>query len=99
MTQSYLSEANVDDLGRMIMALLGELWVTRDRLALLETVLEKSGTIAAKTLDDYVPTADESRRLEAMRDLLVSSVIGAPVAAQERSVEDILKRAGAPKAS
>ena len=96
MTDTYLSTGNIDDLGRMVMALVGELWVTRDRLAALEALLGEKEIIAAGVLDDFVPSPEQAKSLEVMRDRLVSSVLGAPIAAHERSVDDILKRAGLP---
>ena len=94
MSDAYLSNGNIDDLGRMVMALVSELWITRDRLAALETMLDAKGVVAAGALDNFVPSAAQASMLEAMRDRLVASVLGAPVAAQERSVNEILRRAG-----
>ena len=94
MSEAYLSSGNIDDLGRMVMALVSELWITRDRLAALETMLDAKGVVAARELDNIVPSAAQASVLEAMRDRLVASVLGAPVAAQERSVNEILRRAG-----
>jgi hypothetical protein len=94
MSDSYLTAENVDDLGRMTMALLAELWIVRDRMAVLEQLLVERGGLSEGAIDDYVPAAAFSAKLEQLRDRMAGAVVGAPVAAQERSVDQILARAG-----
>lgn len=94
MAGPYLNEANVDDLARMLMALLSEVWIMRDRMAVMETLLAEKAGISAEMIDNYVPDAAMAARLETLRDRLVGNVVTAPLAAQDRSVEAILRRAG-----
>ena len=94
MSNTYLDHNNVDDLGRMVNALLTELWITRDRLAVLEQLLNDKKLIMPGEVDDYVPTDDFELALERLRDRMAANVIGAPLAAQQRSVDQILARAG-----
>lgn len=94
MSNSYLGPDNVDDLGRMVTALLTELWITRDRLAVLEQVLRERGIVLPGEIDDYIPDAAFEAELETLRDRMAGNVIGAPLAARERSVDQILARAG-----
>lgn len=94
MSNSYLSPDNVDDLGRMVTALLTELWITRDRVAVLERVLQERGIVLPGEIDDYIPDAAFEAELETLRDRMAGNVIGAPLAARERSVDQILARAG-----
>jgi hypothetical protein len=89
----YLDENNIDDLGRMVTALLSELWIMRDRMAIMEKLLEENKIIAAGAIDDFVPSPAVSAELETLRDRMVASVIGAPLAAKDRSVDAILARA------
>ncbi len=76
----------------MLMALLSEHWILRDRFALLEALMIERGALADGELEDYVPSADVAARIEALRNRTVSAVIGAPLAARERSVDAILGR-------
>ncbi len=46
MTYQYLDEKSVTDLGRMMMALLSEVWILKDRTMLLEHILEQRGALA-----------------------------------------------------
>jgi hypothetical protein len=94
MGDGYLSPDNVDDLARMLMALLSEVWIMRDRMAIQEKLLGEKLGVSAAEIDDYVPDADFSAKLEALRDRLVSAVISAPLSADDRSVDSILRRAG-----
>jgi len=94
MAGSYLDTSNIDDLGRMVTALLTELWITRDRLAVVEALLEEKIGLSAQEIDDYTPAADIAARIEKVRDRLVGNVVGAPLAARERGVDQILARAG-----
>jgi hypothetical protein len=94
MANIYLNQDNVDDLGRMVTALLSEVWILRDRMAVLETMLDAKGVVDAKSIDDFSFTPEQEAELEKIRDRMVSAVVGAPIAAREHHVEQILKRAG-----
>ena len=91
---SYLDDANVDDIARMVVALAQETWAMRDRMLILEKLLEERAGISAADIDDYVPSSATQTEVETLRDRFVAKVIGAPVAAHERSVDQILARAG-----
>jgi hypothetical protein len=94
MAKSYLSEQNVDDLGRMLMALLSEVWIMRDRMAITEELLFQKTGIGSDEIDNFLPAPDFAAKLEALRNRVVANVVGAPLAAEDRSVDAILARAG-----
>jgi hypothetical protein len=94
MAEENLGPGSVDDLGRMLMALLSEHWILRDRFALLEAKMIESGALAPGELDDFVPPPGLAAEIETLRERVVAAVIGAPLAATDRSVEAILVRAG-----
>ena len=94
MSNTYLGPDNIDDLGRMVTALLTELWITRDRVAVLEQLLEDKKIVLPDEVDDYIPSEEFEADLERIRDRMAANVIGAPLAARERSVDQILARAG-----
>jgi hypothetical protein len=93
MSNIYLNEDNIDDLARMVTALLSEIWIMRDRMAVMEKMLADKTDVTSQALDDYVPSPEFSKELELLRDRMVNNVIGAPIAAKERSVDAILARA------
>ena len=93
MSNIYLNEGNIDDLGRMITALLSEVWIMRDRMAVTERLLAEKGVVTSAAIDNYAPSAEASAEIEALRDRMVAAVAGAPLAARDRSVDAILERA------
>src|SRR3546814_19471103 len=78
----------------MFTALLTELWITRDRVAVLEQLLEDKKIVLPGEVDDYIPSEDFEADLERIRDRMAANVIGAPLAARERRLDQILARAG-----
>lgn len=94
MAETYLAPGNVDDLARMLMALLSEHWILRDRFAVLEALMIERGALAPGELDNHLPSPELAATIEALRERTVTAVIGAPLAATDRSVDAIIARAG-----
>ena len=85
---------SMDDLSRIVMALAQEVWILRDRMAVTERLLAERAGITAADIDDYAGDAAYKAVMEALRDRFAAKVVGAPLAARERSVDQILGRAG-----
>jgi hypothetical protein len=81
-----------DDLARMIVELLAELWITRDRLFVLERTLVDLVGLDRGTLDRPAPDAAFARELDAERLRLVRRVLLAPFSQRLRSIEEIIAR-------
>ena len=96
MKQPYLGPQNTEDLGRMLLALLSEFWILRDRVAVLEEMLAQKADVTSEAIDNYVPSPEFEEKLRVLRDRVATSVIGAPLLAENRSVDDILRHAGLP---
>ncbi|MFC6197711.1 hypothetical protein [Ponticaulis profundi] len=94
MDRNYLDEKSVTDLGRMLMALMSEVWILKDRTMLLEHVLETRGGIAKDELENMEIPEDLAAKIDAERDKFATLVLSAPIAGEKRSVKDILERAG-----
>lgn len=94
MAKPYLTEHNVDDLGRMLLALLSEVWIMRDRMAITEELLLQKAGISSAEIDDYLPSPELAAKLGALRERFVMNVVGAPLSDVERDVDAILARAG-----
>ncbi len=93
-TPRYLDANNLDDLARINTALLSELWIMRDRLAVLEQILQEKNILSENEVNDYVPDGSVAERIEALRNTIVANVAGAPLTGQDRSVEKLKKQAG-----
>lgn len=89
---TYLGSEALDHLARMNTELLSELWILRDRVAVLEQVLTEQGTLHPGAIDNYQPGPELRERLELLRRLTVENVMGAPYR-QRPSVAEIQARA------
>lgn len=74
----YLESTDLDYLARMNAELLSELWIARDRIAILEQVLVEKNIIDADALDRHVPDEALSNKLSTLRKIMVENVLGAP---------------------
>lgn len=94
MTTPYLSQSNLDDLGRMLFALLSEVWIMRDRMAMTEALLAKKGLLTSEEIEAFEPSAALMEEVDALRDRIIANVLGGALADEERTVDGILQRAG-----
>ncbi|MSQ87371.1 MAG: hypothetical protein EXR10_11190 [Alphaproteobacteria bacterium] len=90
--QPYTGDEMMDNLIRMNTELMSELWVLRDRVTILEHMLQEKGTISRKALDDFVPTGELAKELVRERDGLVEKVVGGAWM-QGFSVESLVAKA------
>lgn len=74
----YLENATIDDLARMIEGLVEELWVTKDRLLVLEETLADKGVLSESTVDEHLPSERLQTVLHRERTRLIKRVLGAP---------------------
>jgi hypothetical protein len=88
---AYLSSQDTEYLARMNMALLSELWITRDRVAVLEEMLANGDTITRQRIDNYRPSAEFADYLESLRAVVVENVVGAPFQSTE-SVDSLIQK-------
>ena len=79
-TRPYLGQRELDDLVRMNSELLAELWILRDRVTVLEHLLEEKKVLARRDLSDFVPGEALAAELTREREALVRRVAGAPLA-------------------
>ena len=94
MDRNYLDKKSVTDLGRIMMALMSEVWILKDRTMLLEHALEARGGLAKDELENMQIPEKLAAKIDAERDKFATLVLSAPIAGEKRSVKDILERAG-----
>lgn len=80
----------MDALMRINTELMSELWILRDRVTVLEKMLEDKGVVLRKDIDDFVPEDEFEAELEEERDRFVRRVAGAPWEV-EFTVESLVK--------
>jgi hypothetical protein len=71
-----LKPEDMDRLGQALLTLTQELWVARDRIAVLEAALMEAGVLPADAIDTYQPGAELSQQLAADRTQLINNVLG-----------------------
>ena len=76
MTKS--ADETFEALLRMNTELLSELWILRDRVAVLEKLLDEKGILPGGAIDAYAPDAAFDAELQRERDRMVEQVAGAP---------------------
>ncbi len=86
----YFADPATDKLLSMVLALTQELSVARDRIDTLERLLDRAGVLAAQTVDEYLPTADEAAARATLRAAMLRRVFRAA----EKEAQD-LERNGA----
>lgn len=74
----YLGDRAMDDVTLVTTQLLTELWIVKDRLAVVEKLLEEKQVLERAQVDAFVPAADFASELARERDALVRRVVGAP---------------------
>lgn len=89
--RQYLNSEDVDALARQNTQLMAELWIVKDRLAILEKLLAEKGILATDEVDDSPPDEALSAELARERDRYVQRIAGIPP--EERSI-DTLKALG-----
>jgi hypothetical protein len=89
----YFADPATDKLLSMVLALTQELSVARDRIDTLERLLDRAGVLAAQTVDDYLPTAEEAAARSALRAGMLRRVFRAA----EKEAQDLERHGAAPE--
>ncbi len=77
-SRPFLDARNIDYLARINMELIAELWVTRDRIAVLEALLETRSVLKRGEIDTFVPDQRFTEKNEKLRSVFVENILGAP---------------------
>lgn len=75
--RSYLSSKELDAIMRTQTELLSELWILRDRVQVLEHLLEKANVLKPDAIDEFEPPPELTDKLQQDRDALVARVANA----------------------
>lgn len=88
----YLEPGDIDQLARQHVELMAEVWILRDRVRLLESVLQIKGILEAEQLDTMVPGDTLKQALKRERDAFVARIVGLPP--ERRTVDELKAQAG-----
>lgn len=78
--QVWLGSPHLDSLMSMVIALSGEVWAGKQRMAILEKVLAAKGVKVAEAVENYVPSKAEFAEWEAERQAMAERVFKVAVA-------------------
>lgn len=73
--QTFFADPAIDRLMGVVMSLAGEVYVLRDRVRCMETLLVKAGTLQEGALDGFKPTAEQAQAAAADRDAFVAHLM------------------------
>lgn len=81
----------MDAMMRINTELMSELWILRDRVTVLEKMLEDKGVVSRQAINDFAPEGEFAKELDEERDRFVRRVAGAPWEV-EFTVESLVER-------
>jgi hypothetical protein len=84
----YLQNGTVEDVARMVESLTEELWILKDRVAVLEQLLVDKAVVGATEVDEHEPDEELSALLRRERQRVIRKVLGAPLASYGTVVKD-----------
>jgi hypothetical protein len=77
MSSNNLRPEDIDRLGQALITLTKELWVVKDRVRVLETVLADTGVVTPDAVDTFQPDEALQEILDKDRAQLIEQVLGA----------------------
>ena len=77
MSSNNLRPEDIDQLGQALITLTKELWVIKDRVRVLETVLADAGIVTPDAVDTFQPDEALQEILDKDRAQLINQVLGA----------------------
>ena len=72
----WLGDEMLDRMMNVIMGLAEELYVTRDRLKVMERVLESRGALGRDELNNWKPDQNQQDEILSDRDAFIQAILG-----------------------
>lgn len=74
-TERFLGDPVLDRMMKVILALSQEVYVLRDRLGVVEKLLDERHMISRADIEDYVPSGQDQSRILAERDAYIERLL------------------------
>ncbi len=71
----FLGDPMLDRVMQVLITVARESYVTKDRLAVLEKILEDNNVLIEGAIDSYMPSSSEEVKIKERRDEYVSSIL------------------------
>ncbi|MCL6647362.1 MAG: hypothetical protein K6U89_03375 [Chloroflexi bacterium] len=89
----YFESPELDRFMAVVINLANELWVTKDRLFILERLLAQRGGVTPQEIDQYQPNEQERKELEEARKAYIARVLSG-LTIEPRPIEEIRQLKG-----
>ena len=70
----FLGNPHIDNLMHVSIALGSEIWSIKQRMSVVETLLETQGSVSNQAIEEYVPTDEQVEAWKAAREAMVDRV-------------------------
>ena len=73
--KSWLGDPILDKMFQVVIRLAGELYVTKDRLTTLETIIEEKGLLDLSEIETYSKNAENNEKINEQRDKFIANLL------------------------
>lgn len=73
--KSWLGDPILDKMFQVVIRLAGELYVTKDRLTTLETIIEEKGLLDLSEIETYSKNAENNEKINEQRDEFIANIL------------------------
>ena len=73
--KSWLGDPMLDKMFQVVIRLAGELYVTKDRLTTLETIIEEKGLLDLSEIETYSKNAENNEKINKQRDDFIANLL------------------------
>jgi len=74
---AFFDNPVIDHLITVTLELGAELWVQKERMRVIETLLAEKGVVTSELIEQYTASPEEAARVRAARDAFVQRLFGA----------------------
>lgn len=73
--KSWLGDPILDKMFQVVIKLAGELYVTKDRLTTLESIIEEKGLLDLSEIETYSKNAENNEKINEQRDEFIANLL------------------------
>lgn len=73
--KSWLGDPILDKMFQVVIRLASELYVTKDRLTTLETIIEEKGLLDISEIETYSRNAENNEKINEQRDEFIANLL------------------------